>query len=341
MHVHARDVQVWPIGQALQIFANSKVCPGLFQSQVKMSSSVNSMSFISALPRPLILDDKRDEKREEIATWPKTQQGRLSHDSITFLNYSVTSENIGLICRDLTLPFEYLKFFANSKPMDIADSDPITSFCSKQVFSKIAKLTDIKLQILHRTEKAQSLTNMPSMLGKALEGVSFDSFLELLPTFVDVLHSWISGIQKICEGRRSRFKKFYATPHKKVFDFEKLTNELARIFIEGFDHFGRPNFADLSYYGFQNFLDRNSIPYAGPYKTCFNGQNHVSVFVLGKVNCLRFFNNNNPLFGIFEYEETAQTKNYENLPTWFLDPPAINNFAINRVISNFDRMSFV
>ena len=291
------------------------------------------MSFINALPRPIMSDEDRDELES-----PTEQAEILCQNSITFVNYDVTSETVRLLCRDLSLPFEFLKYFANTRPIDVVDTDPSSSLCSIEIVGKKAKLTEIKLKILYRTEKSQSLSNMPLSLAKFLEGLSFHYFLELLPTFNDVMRSWVKGIQQ--KQMRKQKNQFYATPRIKVFDIQKLTNELARIFIEGFNFYGRPNFSDLNYYEFQKFLDLHSIPYAGPFKTCFNGQNLVSVFVAGEVNALRFFNNNTPVFGIFEFELTSRI-NYENLPPWFLDPPFIHNFAINRMISNFERMTFV
>ena len=293
------------------------------------------MSFISDLPRPFI----SNEDREEFALDPSGQNNEDFPCQVKFLNYSVTSDNVQLLCRDLSLPFEYLKSLANMIPIDLVDSDPAASICSSKILAKKAKLTGIKLKILNRAEKSQSLSNMPILIAGSLEGMSFNFFLEILPTFTDVLSTWVEGVQK--KQNRKKRTKFYATPRIKHFDIEKLTTELERIFLEGLYFYNRPNFSDLTYYEFQKFLDMYSIPYAGPYKSSFNGQNLVSVFVLGKAYCLRFFNNNFPLYGIFEFEPTPQIEKYENLPKWFLDPPTINNFSINQMISDFQRMSFV
>ena len=293
------------------------------------------MSFISALPRPFIYEESREESDFSL----REENEAVTQESMKFLIYDVTSENLRLLCRDLSRPFEYLKYFASTRPIDLVDSDPDASICSSKILEKKAKIIEIKLKILHRTEKGQSLSNIPALIGRSLEGINFNFFLEIMPTFMEVIICWVECVKK--RQQRKKRNCFYATPRTKFFDVEKLTKELEKIFNEAFNFYNRPNFADLTYYQFQEFLDYHSIPYSGPYKNCFNGKNLVSIFVIGNVNCLRFFNDNSPLFGIFEFEPTAQIENYENLPKWFLDPPTINNFAINKMIADFERLSFI
>ena len=110
---------------------------------------------------------------------------------------------------------------------------------------------------------------------------------------------------------------------------------------EGFDLCGKPSYLNFNYRQFQKFLDTFSIAHCGPFNIELNGEKQVALFTLGKLNCLRFFNKNQPLFGIFEFPPLSSKNNFENLPKWFLEPPSINNFEINQVISKFEQMSFI
>lgn len=305
------------------------------------------MTFFGALPKPLDFETKLQTEHSAIKSNKSTETepknllnlGKISAERIKFVPYDVTLENLETFCRDIMLPFDFLSFFAKNKSSKNDFAHQKISTDEALILSKMSKLVEIKLQILNRTEKSQSLSNIPELISKCLETLNFASFLEISNTFRDVLWTWSEAVQK--SNKRRSQRKFYASANLKVCKIKSLTNSLENIFSEGLILLNKPTIMDLNYKEFQKFLEFFSLSYTGPFNTNFNGQKLVAFFVTAKYHCLRFFNRNNPLYGIFEFESLSDNTNFESLPTWFLDTPAINNYAIEKMISNFDRMSFV
>ena len=305
------------------------------------------MTFFGALPKPLDFETKsqtehfaiKSNKSSETKPGNLLNLEKMTAERIKFVTYDVTLENLEIFCRDIMLPFDFLSYFAETKSSEDDFSRQKTSTDEALILSKMSKLVEIKLQILNRTEKSQSLSNIPELISKCLETVNFLSFLEISNTLRDVLWTWSEAMQK--SKKRPLRRKLYASANLKVFKIKSLTNTLENIFSEGLILLNKPTIMDLNYKEFQKFLECFSLSYTGPFNTNFNGQKLVAFFVTAKYHCLRFFNRNNPLYGIFEFDSLSEKKNFESLPTWFLDSPAINNYAIEKMISNFDRMSFV
>ena len=321
-----------------------------FLSMSKMSSRESAMTFFGALPKPLNFDQKPlSENRSIVTKTPDTERNTDANSkigqkwlenmnlNINFVNYDATLENLDLVYRDISQPFEFLNFFAKLKSKD-ENFNETRKVDDGFILATKAKLVEIKLQVLNKAEKFQSLSNIPELMVKPLIDIDYGTFLEIFSTLLDVFWTWIDSVRKI--RRRRIVRKFYATSQQKVFKIKSLTTVLEKIFFEGFSSLNYPNLMDLSYTQFELFLTKFSISYCGPFETNFNGQKLVAIFVSARFNSLRFFNHNSPLFGIFEFEAVPDRK-FEKLPKWFLDPPTVNNYAIDKMISDFERMSFV
>ena len=299
-----------------------------------MSIRDTSMSFFNVLPKPRGLNG--GESRSQIEKNKYRDEQKISYK---FLNYDVTLDNLDFVSRDLTMPFDILNYMLMEKRLHICEKD-LFEADEKLVIMTKSKLTEIKLQILNRSEKKMSLSNIPNSIAHCLIDVNFIIFRKVLGTLMDILTTWIHAFKNLHYKSETR-NQFYNTPKLKRIYIEKLANVLENIFSEGFDLCGKPSYLNFNYRQFQKFLDTFSIAYCGPFNVELNGEKQVALFVLGKLNCLRFFNKNQPLFGIFEFPSLSSKSNFENLPKWFLEPPSINNFEINQVISKFEQMSFI
>ena len=303
-----------------------------------MSVRDNSMLFIEALPRPLNLESSKRNEKNKKETEMKACQEPAS--SIKFLNYTATMGTLDLLSRDISMPFTFLDFFVKNKVI-VGQENNFKFSCNTQtVLMKKTRLTVIKLEILNRSEKRQSLSFIPDSLARCLSDLNYFTFVEIFPTFMDVFKTWVEALQTT-KIRKEKTKKYYSTLEIKKIKLDKLLTVLENIFLEGFDLYGKPSFRKLNYRQFQRFLNNNAIAYCGPFKVKFNGDDQISFFVAGKLNCLRFFNDNKPLFGNFQFPKISTHDTFENLPKWFLEPPQVINFEIDDMISNLSRMSFV
>ena len=310
-----------------------------------MSSRDRKMSFFGALPKPLNFENKREteriglsnpafEMKESVQSLNKEEN---SAEDIKFINYEITLENLNQVCRDLSLPFDFLLYFYQRKNIKYSETDQQDNY--QMIIEKKAKLAEIQLQILYRVEKRQPLSNIPNVFAKFLAELDYNLFSKICQSFMNVVWTWVEAIQK--SKPRRVVKKFYSTPNRKTFCLEKMIKCLEKLFFEGYESLQKPSFMELGYIQFLDFLKTHSISFSGPFESNFNGQKLISIFVVSNYNALRFFNHNSPLFGIFEFEPITNKENFEQIPKWFLDPPAINNFAIDSMLSNFERISFV
>ena len=312
----------------------------------KMSTRDNSMTFFGAVPKPLTFETKRTPERATLSNPPLESEEedltrkltRSSNENIKLITYEITFDKLELAQRDLAIPFDFLAFFHRKTDKNTAANNlQYPSF--QTIVEKKAKLAEIQLQILYRAEKGQPLTNIPNSLAKFLADLDYAIFVAISHSFMNVFRIWIETIQK--NDKRRIFKKFYATENKKRFDLDKMTENLERIFLEGFSLLNKPTLMELGYIDFIHFLQTHSIPFSGPFQSNLNGQEFISIYVISKHHCLRFFNNNKPLFGIFEFEPITKKEKFEPMPQWFFAQPSINNFAINSMLSDFERVSFV
>ena len=304
------------------------------------------MTFFGGIPKPLTFETKRNPERASLSNPPlepneedfTKKLARTSNENVKFINYEITFENLDLAQRDLAKPFDFLAFFHRNIGKNTVENN-LQCPSYQTIVEKKAKLAEIQLQILYRAEKGQPLTNIPYSLAKFLADLDYEIFLGISHSFMNVFRIWIETIQK--NEKRRVFRKFYATQNKKPFDLVKMTENLERIFLEGFTLLNKPTLMELGYIDFLHFLQTHSIPFSGPFQSNLNGQEFISIYVASKHHCLRFFNNNQPLFGIFEFEPITKKEKFEPMPQWFFAQPSINNFAINSMLSDFERVSFV
>ena len=94
---------------------------------------------------------------------------------------------------------------------------------------------------------------------------------------------------------------------------------------------------------FLEFLRKFDIDFSGPYQTTFNNEKLAAIFVVSKYPCMQFFNRDEPLFGLYNFPANNFTyfSNFDKVPAWFFKPPAIANFEIDKLISNFQKSSIV
>ena len=303
-----------------------------------MSVRDNSMLFIEALPRPLNFERSKSLEGNKKESEIKVCQRPTS--TFKFLNYTATMETLDFLARDISMPFNLLKFFVKNKEIFGNENDLKLSSHTQTVLMKKTRLTEIKLEILNRSEKRQSLSFIPDSLARCLSDLNYAAFVEIFRTFMDVFRTWVEALQTM-KIHKEKTKKFYSTPEIKKLKIHKLLTVLENIFLEGFDLYGKPSLRKLNYRQFQRFLNNNVIAYCGPFKLEFNGDDQINFFVAGKHNCLRFFNDNKPLFGNFQFPKISSNDKFENIPKWFLEPPQMINFEIDDMISNFSRMSSV
>ena len=299
-----------------------------------MSEIDTSMTYYGAFPKPLFFNETLDLEKTE---------NRLpsSEKKFKILNNDVTMNNLGHLVRDLTLPFEVLNYFGKNgrseKDSNTQPADPIKT----KNFKLRAKITEVHLLILRKSEKNLSLANIPNLLANCLTGVKFENYIEISQSFINVLWTWIDA-QKIQTPQRLRIT-FRTRTKNRIFDFEKLSFELERIFLEGYISLRRPSFTEFSGQDFLNCLKHNNISFSGPFKTEFNGEKLGSIFTLSNINSLRFFNNDRPLYGLFQFPK-SNFKNYEtleDLPAWYFEQPAIANYELDKLIFNFQKQSIV
>ena len=292
-----------------------------------MSTIDKSMTFFNGVPKPLRknLDNTQangDNSSDDFFLSPLNDQ-RIKNlravDGNTLLGYDVTIANMDYMARDISLPFEYLAFFENSASFSLtAPFLPATKILPEHsAYTTKLRLTEIKLKILNKTHKGESLQDIPDLIARSISKISYATLKEILPTLMEVIWSWINSVRVLHWRRLPR--KFYATNSVQKFDFENLGQNLKVLFDEGFHKCKKPCFENLVYSHFQQFLDKFSISYTGPFRTSSNGQNYIAVFTSGKIKCLKFFNRNKPLFGILEFKVNNETivKGLEPLPEWF------------------------
>ena len=307
-------------------------------TKLKMSVRDNSMLFIEALPRPLNFESSKTDEGIEKENQIKAFQRPAS--TVKFLNYTATMRTLDFLSRDISMPFKILEFFAKNKDIVGKENDFKFSCNTQTVLMKKTRLTVIKLEILNRSEKRQSLSFIPDSLARCLNDLNYLTFVEIFSTFMDVFKTWVEAL-KTSKIQKVKTKKFYSTQEIKKLKIDKLLTVLENIFVEGFNLFGKPSLKKLNYRQFQRFLNNNAIAYCGPFEVKFNGDDQISFFVAGKLNCLRFFNDNIPLFGNFQFPNLSSNDKFENVPRWFLEPPQVINFEIDDIISNLSRTSFV
>ena len=70
----------------------------------------------------------------------------------------------------------------------------------------------------------------------------------------------------------------------------------------------------------------------------------VAVYVMGQYECLKIFNFGKPLHGLYLFEADEfknWSKKFETLPIWFLNPPEIITNDIQKLVSGFERQTFI
>ena len=284
------------------------------------------MTFFNRLPKPLTFERKHfanarannDNSRDDFFLSPLNDQRIKNWRAVEgnrLIGYDVTIANLEYVARDICLPFEYLEFFETFAPLPSAPILPPMK--EHGVFATKLRLTEIKLKILNKTEKRESLRDIPDLIARAISKISYTTFKQILRTLMEVIWSWINSVRLLQQQRPPR--KFFASNSVKKFDFDKLDQNLKVLFDEGYDKCKKPCFENLVYSNFQQFLDKFSISYTGPFRTSSNGQNYIVVFTSGKIKCLKFFNRNKPLFGILEFKVNNETNidSLEPLPEWF------------------------
>ena len=68
---------------------------------------------------------------------------------------------------------------------------------TQTVLMKKTRLTVIKLEILNRSEKRQSLSFIPDSLARCLNDMNYLTFVEIFPTFIDVLKTRVEALKTV------------------------------------------------------------------------------------------------------------------------------------------------
>ena len=294
-----------------------------------------TLTYFSGTPKPMLFTDKIQKEIED-------DDNRIKAQKFKFIEYDVQLENLWRAHRDLKMPFELLKFFQHKIDHSSSDNNSKTTVCKSDWYKLKARLIEIELLILRKKEKGLSLSAIPNLMGEFLDQVDFFMFLEISEEFFSVFQKWIDAVKYNQTEPRRKFR-FYSKPRPKSFDFYKLSKSLERIFSVGYDFLGNPVYSQLTGCEFLEFLRKFDVDFAGPFKTVFNGEKLATIFVLSKFKCISFFNRHEPLFGLYNFSANSLPffKNFDEVPNWFLKPPAIANFEIDKLISNFQKTSVV
>ena len=283
-----------------------------------MSTIDRSMIFFNGLPKPVNLERNNCVspliKVEEVNDNERSQRMENS-PNVRLIDYDVTISNLDFVARDLVIPFEYLSFFENLYHTAFARSSAMNKLTQKSVVATQTQLTEIKRKIIYRTEKGQSLSEIPNLIACCLEKLTYDCFTQILQTFMDILWTWINGVRMV-RRQKSQRKLYTSTPEDK-YDISRLESCIAKLFADGLKLCNHPALTKLNYSDFQAFIDKFGILHDGPFRVTANGHNLIAIFLSSKVSSLRYFNGGLPLFGIIEFNTPVDTKSLEPLPKWF------------------------
>ena len=276
------------------------------------------MIFFNGLPKPVNFERSNCVsaliKVEEVDDNERSHRIKNS-SNVQFIKGDVTISNLDFIARDLVIPFEYLLFFENLYHTAFARSKVMNEVTQKCVVATKTKLAEIKRKILYGTEKGESLRNIPDLIARCLEKLTYDCFTQILQPFMDTIWVWINGV-RMCHRQKSSSKLYSTNPEYK-YDLSRLESCLVKLFVSGFNLCNQPALTKLNYTDFQAFIEKFGILNDGPYRVSANGQELIAIFVTCRVNSLRYFNGGEAIFGLFEFKTQVNTENLEPLPEWF------------------------
>ena len=316
-----------------------------------------SMSFFSSAPRPLTLDELENFVGGSVEEGPTT---KIRHK---FVPYEVTNENIHNSIRDLQMPFELLRHFDEKRKANTKFLAPLKYFGLKvgvdpkrnTIFNSVpdqetseaarfkGKIRDLLMVLNRKKEKRQSLTSIPDLLAENLEGMSCETYFDISRDIWNFCWHFEQGTKRAQELKTRPFRQTEAAPT--VYNFVKLSEVFENIFYDGFKKIGEPDFSQLSGPNFVNFLKWRGISHSGPFMHKFGSKAaSVAVYVMGQYECLKIFNFGKPLHGLYLFEADEfknWSKKFETLPIWFLNPPEIITNDIQKLVSGFERQTFI
>ena len=276
-----------------------------------------------------------------------------------FIDYKVTSDNLHVAIRDLTMPFDILRHFDENKKPNRKFLAPLKGYFGFKSNGEIKKtefsyfsggddnetigirenLMSVQLRIKRLKEKGGCPVNIPHHIAKSLNGVNSENYFSVCRLISNTFWSFSDAVREY----DSKSGKNHNEELKIFYDFSHLSQIFENIFYEAYTKLGEPNFSSLTGQNFLNFLAWRNICHTGPFLDESDQNKKVAIYVMGQFEILKIFNFGTPVHGLFMFhaEEFRNWKKFEPLPKWFSNLPKVVDSSIDNLVSGFQLKTFI